>query len=84
MKVNLLHSVTAALTLATVSRGDLLDTILEALENAVDCASCQALLVPVQLLAHLGDSAFGTTFTEVCKALHVGNFRETFFTVLTL
>ncbi|KAF8524305.1 sphingomyelin phosphodiesterase [Hysterangium stoloniferum] len=51
------------------SLADLLDDILAALKNAVDCTSCQALLVPLQTLAHLGNDPFVQTFTEICEAL---------------
>ncbi|KZV61937.1 sphingomyelin phosphodiesterase [Peniophora sp. CONT] len=49
------------------ARADLLHEILDALEQAVDCAGCNALLVPVQKLAHLGDDAFADTFASICK-----------------
>ncbi|KZV71062.1 sphingomyelin phosphodiesterase [Peniophora sp. CONT] len=48
-------------------RADLLNDILTALEQAVDCAGCNTLLVPVQTLAHLGNDAFVDTFTSICK-----------------
>ena len=59
------------LGLATFGRADLLDTILKDLESAVDCDSCQNLLVPIQTLAHQGDIAFATTFATICKTLGV-------------
>lgn len=55
-----------------LGRADIISDIVSALENAVDCASCQAVLLPpVQLLADLGDDAFVATFTEICETLQV-------------
>ncbi|KAF8637872.1 hypothetical protein AX17_002498 [Amanita inopinata Kibby_2008] len=45
----------------------LVDDIIHALENAVDCASCHALLAPLQLVALLGDAAFSKTIIAICK-----------------
>lgn len=59
-------------SMVLLCRGDLISDIISALENAVDCASCQAVLLPpVQLLADLGDDAFVTTFTGICETLQV-------------
>ena len=49
----------------------ILDKILAAFEGAVDCGSCHALLVPLQALAFLGDSAFVDTFVALCRTLKV-------------
>jgi sphingomyelin phosphodiesterase len=51
--------------------GSPLDEILTALGNAVDCGSCHALLVPLQVLALLGDSAFVDTIITLCHKLKV-------------
>ncbi|KAF5378767.1 hypothetical protein D9615_006955 [Tricholomella constricta] len=51
--------------------GGLVDDIVNAIVKAVDCGSCHALLVPLQGLAHLGDSAFSNTFIALCKHLKV-------------
>ncbi|KAJ3759690.1 sphingomyelin phosphodiesterase [Lentinula raphanica] len=40
--------------------------ILSVLESIVDCASCLAALIPLQVLAHLGNDAFSDTFIAVC------------------
>ncbi|KAE9407910.1 sphingomyelin phosphodiesterase [Gymnopus androsaceus JB14] len=40
--------------------------ILELLEGIVDCATCQAALIPLQTLAHLGNDVFSDTFIGVC------------------
>lgn len=61
----------AVLGLLGLARGDLLDDILTALEDAVDCASCDALLVPIQALAHLGNDAFVDVFTDLCELVQV-------------
>ncbi|KAK7468297.1 hypothetical protein VKT23_002811 [Stygiomarasmius scandens] len=52
-------------------QASLLDDILQALENLVDCASCHAALVPLQTLAFQGDDAFNTVFIEICDALQL-------------
>lgn len=57
----------AGLSLLGTARADLLHDILTALEQAVECASCNTLLVPIQALAHLGNDAFVDTFTSICK-----------------
>lgn len=59
-----------ALCLSFVN-GDLLSDILTAIENAVDCASCHALVVPLQVLAHLGNSDFVSLITDICTDLGV-------------
>ncbi|KAG6846532.1 hypothetical protein H0H93_013379, partial [Arthromyces matolae] len=56
------------LLLCLVVRGSLVDDIVSAIEEAVTCTACHALLIPLQTLAVLGDAAFSDTFTEVCKA----------------
>ncbi|KAJ7255864.1 sphingomyelin phosphodiesterase [Mycena haematopus] len=45
------------------------DDIINGLKQAVDCDSCQALLVPLKGLAELGDSTFVNTLIATCKAL---------------
>ncbi|KAF8591354.1 sphingomyelin phosphodiesterase [Ramaria rubella] len=57
------------LGLTLFAKADILDDILTALENAVDCPSCMALLEPMQTLAHMGDEAFADTFTTICETL---------------
>ncbi|KII87717.1 hypothetical protein PLICRDRAFT_176497 [Plicaturopsis crispa FD-325 SS-3] len=47
-------------------------SLLSALENAVDCASCHALLLPLQALAHLGNDAFVDTIVAVCQGFKQG------------
>lgn len=53
------------------SAQDLLDEILTALKNAVDCTSCHSLLIPLQELANMGDEAFSNTFITICETLKV-------------
>lgn len=73
------------LGLANAARADLLDDILSALESAVDCAGCNALLVPIQALAHLGNDAFVATFTSLCELVGVRCARSLWLsTKLTL
>ncbi|KXN83061.1 Sphingomyelin phosphodiesterase [Leucoagaricus sp. SymC.cos] len=47
----------------------LVDDIVTALTQAVDCDSCHALLIPLKGLAALGNSAFSDTMAAVCKAI---------------
>lgn len=47
--------------------------ILELLEGIVDCATCQAALIPLQTLAHLGNDVFSDTFIGVCDLSGVCN-----------
>ncbi|KAF8591353.1 sphingomyelin phosphodiesterase [Ramaria rubella] len=75
-KMRLAQALSAWLSLfglLSFSKADLLDDILTALENAVDCASCHSLLVPVQTLAHQGDSNFSETFTTICQTLKLAD-----------
>ncbi|KAH8692018.1 putative acid sphingomyelinase [Talaromyces proteolyticus] len=50
----------------TPVKRDNVSTILSDIENAVTCAACEALLVILQGLAHLGNDDFTSTITEVC------------------
>ena len=61
----------ALLLFSTCVLGNLVGDIIHALQSAVDCGGCHALLVPLQVLAHLGDKAFSDTLIGVCNALHV-------------
>ncbi|KAI0702327.1 sphingomyelin phosphodiesterase [Cytidiella melzeri] len=46
----------------------LIDEILSALQNATDCASCHAIVLPpLQTLALLGDDAFVSGLIEICE-----------------
>ncbi|KAI0030554.1 sphingomyelin phosphodiesterase [Vararia minispora EC-137] len=56
-----------ALTLSAVARADLISEIVTALESAVECGACNAALVPIQALAHLGNNAFVSGFTSICE-----------------
>lgn len=49
----------------------LLDDILEAFEQAVDCVSCHSLLVSLQALADLGDTLFSDTLITICQTVKV-------------
>jgi sphingomyelin phosphodiesterase len=71
MKIVSLSPWFALLGFITLSNADLLDDILTALKNAVDCTSCHALLIPLQQLAHMGNHAFSDTFTTICETLKV-------------
>ncbi|KAJ7646702.1 sphingomyelin phosphodiesterase [Roridomyces roridus] len=43
--------------------------ILDALESALDCTGCHALLIPLQTLAHLGNDDFVSVITSICTTL---------------
>ncbi|KAI0083450.1 sphingomyelin phosphodiesterase [Irpex rosettiformis] len=46
----------------------LIDDIISALQNAVDCASCHAIALPaLQVLAKLGNDPFVTVLTDICE-----------------
>lgn len=71
MKVVALSFWFGLLGLVALSNADLLDEILTALKNAVDCNSCHSLLVPLKVLAHMGNDAFSHTFTTICETQKV-------------
>ncbi|KAF8195992.1 Metallo-dependent phosphatase-like protein [Pholiota molesta] len=60
---------TVFLTLGLFARASLITTILDAIENAVDCGSCHALVTVLQGLAILGDSVFSDVLVGVCQAV---------------
>jgi sphingomyelin phosphodiesterase len=57
--------------LSSCAAGSLLDEILTAFKNAIDCGSCHALLVPLKVLALLGNSAFVNTTITLCETFKV-------------
>jgi sphingomyelin phosphodiesterase len=59
------------LALISLVAGSLLDDIITAFEEAVDCTSCHALLLPLEALAYFGDDDFVSTVTAVCQELGV-------------
>jgi sphingomyelin phosphodiesterase len=70
------------LTLGLFARASLITTILDAIENAVDCGSCHALLTVLQGVAILGDSVFSDVLVGVCEAVKVRHIsvNKTFIT----
>lgn len=55
-------------------RADIFSNIIVALDNAVDCASCQsALLLPMKIALDLRGDAFATTFTTICGTLLISS-----------
>lgn len=59
------------------------EDVLDAARNAStlkNCASCQALLLPLKRLAVLGDKAFVSSMVKICKARKVRGSRM--FTIL--
>ena len=59
------------LALTSLTAASLIDEIIQAIEDAVDCASCHALFIPLKILAELGDTAFVDTVTTICQTLKV-------------
>ncbi|CAN8096248.1 unnamed protein product [Discula destructiva] len=53
------------------SKRDIVDDILTDIENLAECSACQALLVVLQALAHLGNDAFTNTIVDVCELLEI-------------
>lgn len=53
------------------SKRDDVSDILTAIEDLAECSACQALLVVLQALAHLGNDAFVSVITDVCEGLGV-------------
>lgn len=51
-------------------RDDVSD-ILTAIEDLAECSGCQALLLVLQALAHLGNDAFSSVIIDVCEGLGV-------------
>jgi sphingomyelin phosphodiesterase len=45
--------------------------ILNSIEHLAECSACEALLLVLQALAHLGNDAFTGVITDVCQALGV-------------
>jgi sphingomyelin phosphodiesterase len=48
---------------------DLVSTILTDIENLAECTACEALLVVLKVLAHLGNDDFVSVITTVCEDL---------------
>lgn len=59
------------LTLSLVARASIVSDIVDAIEKAVDCASCHALVGVLQAPALLGDTIFSDALVEVCKTVKV-------------
>lgn len=58
------------------------DDVLSALQNAVDCASCHAVVLPVlKGLAAIGNDAFVTVLTQICEITKVALFLRTCISV---
>ncbi|KAF5311082.1 hypothetical protein D9619_007799 [Psilocybe cf. subviscida] len=57
------------LTLSLVAQASIVSDIVDAIEKAVDCASCHALVGVLQAPALLGDTIFSDALVEVCKTV---------------
>jgi len=64
-------SLLVALHICKSVYGSLIDDLVNAITQAVDCDSCHALFVPLKGLAALGNSAFSDSMAAVCKAIGV-------------
>ena len=71
MRVRQALSTLAFLALWRGAAADVLSDIESALESAVDCGGCHALLVPLQALAHLGNDNFVNTIVTICETFKV-------------
>lgn len=72
MRVYWSLSLLAALSGLKGAYAGLVDEIVDAIANAVDCDSCHALLVPLKKVAMMSDSDFSDTLLAVCKTIGVG------------
>lgn len=59
------------LTLGTFARGSVVSNVLDALEQAVTCGSCHALLDVLKPVALLGDTIFSNALIAICQTLNV-------------
>ena len=64
-------SLLVALHICKSVYGSLIDDLVNAITQAVDCDSCHALFVPLKGLAAIGNSAFSDSMAAVCKAIGV-------------
>lgn len=53
------------------NKRDVVSDLLTDIEDLAECSACQALLVVLQALAHLGNDAFTDTIIEVCILLQI-------------
>jgi len=58
-------------SLCFVAYASIVDDIITAIEQAVDCASCHTLVVLLKGVSILGDNTFSSSLIAVCKALGV-------------
>ncbi|KFY12242.1 hypothetical protein V491_06862, partial [Pseudogymnoascus sp. VKM F-3775] len=54
-----------------IEERSLLSDILTDIENLAECSACEALLVVLKVLAHLGNDDFVNVIVEVCQTLNV-------------
>lgn len=59
------------LNLCILAYASVASDILDAIENAVDCASCHALLTVLKPVTLLGDGVVSSALVSVCKATGV-------------
>lgn len=59
-----------AYTRQQTKRDDVSEILID-IEDLADCSACQALLLVLQALAHLGNDAFADVIIDVCEALGV-------------
>lgn len=60
-----------ARTTTTARRRDLVSDLLTDIEDLAECSACQALLVVLQALAHLGNDAFTDVIVDICQVLEI-------------
>lgn len=64
-------STTITTAAASNAKRDLVSDVLTDIEDLAECSACQALLVVLQALAHLGNDAFTDTIVAVCELLEI-------------
>ncbi|TFY73601.1 hypothetical protein EWM64_g10411, partial [Hericium alpestre] len=71
LSTKMLVFVTLLLAHTLLVRASLQDGIISAFNNATDCTSCRASVLPaLPALAREGDGAFAKTMTSICQTLH--------------
>lgn len=55
----------------SVVKRDIVSDLLTEIEDLAECSACQALLVVLQALAHLGNDAFTDVIVEICQVLEI-------------
>lgn len=76
--------VSLVLVTCSVAQASLITTIVDALEQAVDCASCHTLLTVLQPIALLGDTIFSDALVGICEAVNVCPIPSSYYAFFCL